>query len=351
VTAMTRNHSAASSPTSQNAAVGSQLELFQRIVPERGKVYTQSLELWDQMPRVILGRPRDQKTGKPLPKDSQYLPIQTQEFVHEDARLFVDVAPARLRMGNSDRDVLPGLREYVVEHAIRKIAIQSRACAEVATDTHGCLVGTRFRIGAVRTDLSGDRHTYSWLEIRDALLVGSGAVITLRSQADQILARAPIFPAVSLPSETEDGWAYVAFHPLVTAGIRDAIYRQLHYTMSIGLKSALARWVHRRMVHRFRQADYVQSYTILASTILRESGLCRYGRLRERLAAVDDAIEELREKNILRGPSRSSVASPSRHGLGIMEGRAWKDTKFELYASSCLIDEIKLANIAAKGRS
>jgi hypothetical protein len=104
------------------------------------------------------------------------------------------------------------------------------------------------------------------------------------------------------------------------------------------------------MVHRFRQADHVHPYTILASTILRESGLCQYGRLRDRLSAVDMAIEELREKHILRDASRSCVASPSRHGLGIMEGRAWKDTKFELYAAPALIDEIRLANLAAKWR-
>lgn len=338
------------SPAQPASAASAQFDLFERIIPARGQVYTQSLELWDQMPKVVLGRPRDPETGKPVPKDTRYIPTQTHEFAHDGETLFVDVAPARLKVGNSDRDVLPGLRELVCEWSIRQIAIRSQSCAEIATDAHGRLVGARFRIGAIRTDLIRHKHTYSWSEIREALLVGSGAVINLRNQAGKILARAPIFPVVALPAETDDGMAYVAFHPLVTIGIKDAIYRQLNYQTSMTLKAALARWLHRRMVHRFLQAGHTIPYTIHAQTILRDSGLCRYGRHRDRLAAVDEAIEELRDKKILLRPTGRCVGAPSSQGIGIMANRAWLDTKYELYASPGLIDDIKLANFAAKGR-
>lgn len=327
-----------------------QLDLFEQIVPSRGRIYTQSLALWDQVPKAVLGPATDPATGKAVTKGARYLPIQSRPFVHDGVAMIADIAPARLRgPGGFDRDALPGLREILVEQAIRKLAIQKRRTAETIVDSHGRLIGAAFHIGEIRTDLARFQHTYSWTEVRDALLVASGAVITIRRDLDgRILARAPIFPVATLPGEASDGAAYVAFHPLVTASIDSCTFRQTHYQTMMTLKSSVARWLHCRMMHRFRQADHLTDYTIYASTILADSGLCRYSRLRDRLAAVDDAVEELRASAVLTPGRAAAIGAPSRQGMGITRGRAWIDTKFILYAAPPFIDDIKTANVATK---
>jgi len=235
-----------------------QLDLFEKIVSSAGRIYTQSLDLWDQVPKSVLGPAIDPATDKPVAKGTRYLPIQSRRFVHDGVAMTVDVAPARLHgPGGLDRDTLPGLREFLVEQSIRKLAIQKRQTVETAVDSHGQLIGAAFRIGDVCTDLAQFHHTHSWSEIRESLQVASGAVITIRRDSDGWSLRAPIFPFAALPGETIDGAAYVAFHPLVTDGIRSCRYRQTHYPTIMTLKSSLARWLHCRMTHRFQQADHL----------------------------------------------------------------------------------------------
>ena len=345
---------AASADQITRASVGppAQLDLFQRLVPAAEKIYTQSLELWDQAPKVVLGPPVD-GAGKAVPKGSQYLPIQTRIFVHHDQKMFVEIAPARLRDRRGvERDALPGLREMVVEQAVRKIAIHQHRLFETDNARHGKLIGARFRIGEVCNDLGRLSHTYAWSEVREALLVASGAIITIRHEGDgKIIARAPIFPAVSLPAENNDGIARVAFHPLVAVGINATEYRQLYYDAALRLRSSIARWIHRRMAHRFRQAGYADGgYHLLATTIVRESGLCGYSRSRDRLRAIDDAISELRTppRHVLLPSQPGSIVSPSREGEARMKGRCWDDTLYILRPSPSFVEDVKLANIADK---
>ena len=248
--------------------------------------------------------------------------------------------------------MLPGLRELVVEPSIRKLAIHHSQSVESVTDQYGRLVGARFRLGEVLRDLKILRHTYSWHEIREAILVGSGAIVTIRRESDRrVLVRAPIFPIVSLPGEAADGSAYVAFHPMVTAGIADAEYRQADYNASMQLRSSVARWLHRRMIHRYRQADLVggDPYTIRASTIIAESGAVGYRRLREKLAAVDDAVQELRDRHVV-SVRRADIVAPSRSGAAVVVGRAWQDTKLVLFGSSSFVTDTKIANRAERDR-
>jgi hypothetical protein len=326
-----------------------QLSLFERVVPSRGRRFSQSLEFWDQMPKVVLGPPRD-AGGKRVEKGARYLPMQSRQFVHEGQEFMVDIAPARLRTPGGERDIFPGLRELLVEQALRRLAIHRKRCSETVSDAHGSLVGVRFHIEEVRRDLAALQRTYSWAEIRDALLVASGAIVSVYGN-DRAVLRSPIFPVALLPPEADDGAAYVAFHPLVAAGIRQYDYRQIHYDTVMRVKHVLGRWLYRRMLHHFRQADLVHSYTFLASTVLRHSGGMQFTRLRDALSQVDEAVEELRARKILQPLKSGRSNAPSHQGIAVMNGRAWVDTKYEVWTSLDFVDDQKVASVAARGRS
>jgi len=67
-----------------------QLEMFERLIPASGKTYTQSLELWDQLPKAIVGPVIDPQTGRAVAKGAMYLPTQTKEFIHLGHRMSVE---------------------------------------------------------------------------------------------------------------------------------------------------------------------------------------------------------------------------------------------------------------------
>ena len=327
-----------------------QLDLFERLIPPKGKVCSQSLEYWDLLPKFVFGPIVDPDTGVGIldPRNVRYLPTQRRTCIIDNQLVTVEIAPARLKDTKGvERDFFPGLREQMVEQAIRRIAIDQHRTTESSHACHGRLLGTHFTLGEVCSDLARQNHTYSWAQVRHALRICNMATITLDMGGGTSLLSSAIFPVTVVPS-TSDRRAMVQFHVLVTQAVDALLFRQIDYEVSMRLRSAAARWLHRRMTHRYRQASHHDDgYNIRASTIIRDSGLfttsdktkCRY-----QLAAVDAVMDDLRSAGVL------MTRLPDGWRKEIWEGRKKVDIKYLLRPSSDFIESQKLANLAGAGR-
>jgi hypothetical protein len=59
------------------------------------------------------------------------------------------------------------------------------------------------------------------------------------------------------------------------------------------LKNQLARYLFKRLSHNYTQASWDQPYKILLSTIVRDSALVNFSRIRDQVRYVDAAFKEL----------------------------------------------------------
>jgi hypothetical protein len=92
---------------------------------------------------------------------------------------------------------------------------------------------------------------------------------------------------------------FVRFNMLVTRSIKNCTYRQLNYKECMTYKKNLARWLHKRMSHLYTQAGWNNSYSIMLTTIIRDSGIKRYEKLKDNLREVRKSLDEMIQKNVL----------------------------------------------------
>lgn len=258
-----------------------QLELFSIVEKGRkGQTISNTIELYDAIPKYFWGK--QTQIDQPLERD----------FVFRGCDYNVTVAPGWANLLENGKKYMryPGVREELVEDALRKLATDPKKNAFLDDQA-----GVLFTIYELQRELKDTGHTYSWSEIRDALVLCSMTTMILRDSDNTKLYSSPIFTTLAL-NDSEDGdcQAFVRFHPLVTKSIQEASFRRLDYTTSMKYKRVLARWLHKRMSHVFTQASEHKNYQIKLTTIIRDSGVKRQSSLKKNLEKVLSALDEMK---------------------------------------------------------
>ena len=100
--------------------------------------------------------------------------------------------------------------------------------------------------------------------------------------------------------EDPDARWYVEFHPLITQAISAIDYRQYNYALMMSHSTQLARWLHKYLVIKFTYAQVGKVFEIRFSTVKRDSALLEaYGRIRDAIAAMCAALDELKNNGLL----------------------------------------------------
>jgi hypothetical protein len=261
------------------------------------------------------------------------------------------ITPARIsrteKNGSSvrvfDIDMFPGRREWAIEWAVRIAA--KRGAGTMLLDSHA---GAEFTLYQLQRILEEIGHEMSYAQIREGLEVAMKCNIQTLSQSGdtRFKASSAIFPLGAIRERLHSAKAahtYVAYHPFVTAGIKDLEFRQIDILKVAAYPGAIDRWIYLRLMHDYRYADGVpggQCFNLKASTILACSGAGPFRRTREGLAAVRKALRRLAEG----GDIEPNPAE--RHHLG--PKGAVIDVTFDLRGSRPFARAMKEANGAAK---
>jgi len=101
-------------------------------------------------------------------------------------------------------------------------------------------------------------------------------------------------------------------------------------------KRILSRWIHKRLSHNYTQASLKESdsFRILATTIIRDSGMKQYERIRINIAEIKKSLDELIDKKVIL----------SYHTENTIEGRTIVDAMFTLTPSESFVKEMKWSN-------
>jgi len=267
------------------------------IFPKPEKQYSNTIELYDAIPKYFWGRISSKnRIG------GRYLNILCREFEFRNKAFSVKITPARIEDKNGNEiDYYPGKREELVEDALRKMAC----------DGHGLFLDNQaavvFSLHQLQKELKKMGHTYSIKQIKDAIFICQKSNLSLESNDGKTVISFQIFETVGL--RTRMDWkergnkikCFVRFNSLVTQSIKNRTYRQFNYKECMTYKKNLARWLHKRMSHLYIQAAWNNSYSILLTTIIRDSGIRRYEKLKDNLREVRKSLDEMIEKNVLSG--------------------------------------------------
>jgi hypothetical protein len=313
-----------------------QLSLFQTFLPETDDKYSNTIDLYDAVPKYF---PTKHMAGRR--ESGKYLPILEREFEHRGESFKLKIRPARIQYKDGqEREYYPSYREEIIEEALRKIA-----CDRLNGVYLDDRAGVQFTLYALRKELWARGHALNLPDLLEGLKICNLASLSVQKADGTAIIQAPIFPVLLVASK--DDWlqnpkearCYVQFNPLVTASIDHLTYRQFDYLTYMSYKHRLSRWLHKRLAHNYIQAGLLSPYTIRMSTILRDSGAYQSKRGNNNAREIDNALEELKTKRVLMRFTKDIVRGPRNRLV---------DIAYTLQPDMDFINEMKKANARLK---
>lgn len=311
-----------------------QLLLFE-LLGEQHKPYSNTIELFDFMPKFVWGKVEREKAVK---SKREILPNLERVFECRGVRYKLRIEPASIKGKDGiDRDYYPGKREEIVEAVLRKLAAEGQG---VFLDDAASVV---FSLYQVKQELEKMGHCYSKTEIKEALLVCAKTKLEVTTEDGKTVMISSLFETVGL--QTQEDWkgsgekskCFVRFNTLVTQGIKNKVFRLLNYGKNLSLDKVIARQLHKRMSHHFTQASTTTCYEILLSTIIRDFGLTQYQKLSNNLRDVELAMEELKGKEVIRDYKKDPVLDADRRNKFI-------DVKISITPHQRFINDVVKSN-------
>ena len=185
------------------------------------------------------------------------------------------IQPALLEQPDgSYKAFFPGTTEELVEEVLIKML------ADRLRGYHDDELGDSWVLFSLRDlfrELMRRGRTRNLQELKHAIDVLSGCVITLERDGRKIYAGG-IISSVFLADRNNffddaERPCTVLLNPFLTHAVSYLEYRQFNYTRYMTCNTQLARWLYKRLIHRYRQANHMNDYHCLFSTLCEASGL------------------------------------------------------------------------------
>jgi len=302
------------------------LDLF-RLDPILDKNYSNTLEIYDLAGKFIYDK-QNKYLSSASAEETEFTRISTYQSM--DLKVSVTAANIErtLKDGSKQRSfVFPGAREEIIEDVLRKLATERRADAYEAmsgSDAGTRFIGVAFSIYEVFQELKRVGKSYSYSEIREALMVMNRSILSFQSIDGSLDLSAPFFPitAIAEKGNKQETRSFVCFHPMVTTAIENLSFRRYNYTKALQFNRHYTRLTYKRLCHRWIQASPGKPYSILLSTLV-QSMKSPYPNLYQDKALFKKVMEDLVEADVL---EKFEMASKK-------QGKKIIDWKFTLFAS------------------
>lgn len=255
-----------------------------------------AFDLWDSIPRYVVSRQQQEKWRK-----AGMFPLLYEiPFHYRGRKLTASIQPAAIKGKDGIvKAYFPSANEELIEDVLRKIAAVQNNGYYNPKEQRG---GVVFTLHMIRKELEKRGHGRTYNEINLSLEIMARSVI-VTSMADgkegeftsNSLYLNNLFRATKskLAEDPEAKW-FADFHPFASRSFDELTYRQFNYARLMSHKSQLARWLNKVLSLKYINASFMHPFEMRLSTITRDSGLLSgYGRLRDAVAAVDSAFEEL----------------------------------------------------------
>lgn len=281
----------------QEATQALQYDLFAQFVSNNKDSVSNSLEMWDRVPKYFFTRDQTQKHRN---EHGQAAPF-TWQYTISGATYTVRIQPAMIEQKDgSYRACFPGTTEELVEEALKKIFSEQNYGMHDANRQESWV---RFTLQMVRRELAARGRTRSIQEIKHAIEVMSSCILTIRAEQDEEWRGAILQDLVTVGREdyvADTKSHHIARLPIIISrAINMLDYRQFNYHRLMQCDLQLSRWIYKLLILRYRQASMLNDYHFMFST-LTNSGLLQQGTGRNNRRKVMAALNELQRTGVLR---------------------------------------------------
>ena len=314
-------------------AESKQYDLFTEFFGDQSEL-SNTIEIWDAIPKYAVSARRQvgirDKQGR--------LPVHEYEFAYNNKPCRIEVQPASLKVDGRFRDFYPSVDEELIEEVLRKIFADQRFGLHNAPAAESWV---KFSLSMIRTELKHRGKTRSIDEIKRSIEILSRTTLAFYVDTDDT----PIYTAPILSDLTRVNRAaflddpkslwYARLPALVSKSVNDLTYRQFNYGKLMAMQSQLARWMHKRLSHRYTNASVLQDHGLLFTTIQRDSGLLTANRITKNRQALESSLNELVEMAVL-----LDWAAEERRGAH----NRIEDVLYTLKAHPEFVRDVKAAN-------
>lgn len=312
-----------------------QLDLFSQFVTNDSSSVSNTVEIWESIPKYFLTplqvKKLRTKTGHADPYKFEY--------VHDDVKYLVKIQPALIEQSNGTyKAFFPGVTEELVEEALKKFLTIQNHCFH---DPDKVETWVRFSLSMLHRELKEQGRERNRNEIKHAIEVMGLCVLTLYKNSKEIWKGSILQDLLTVGREeyiADSNSLHICRLPLfISHAINQLEYRQFNYRRLMSCDEQLARWIYKRLVNRYRQANFMNNYHFTYSTV-KESALLLQTRESDNRKKVISALKELINKNII---YKYDIHEEKK-------GRTINQIKYTIYPSKEFISEQKAANKRSK---
>lgn len=302
-----------------------QLSLFALLDPRKESRYSNTVELYDFLPKYVW--------GKSTRINDRFLESIERDFECRGKKYSLTMHPARVKTKTGvQKEYYLSKKEEIVEDALRKIAIFGEA---IYLDKK---IGMSFSIYQLQKELKKSGHSFSRQQIIESLNILANTKIVLTCHDDdQVWTFSPI-ETLGFKGINDETHTFVRFSALVTKSIDENTFRLYDYQKVMSYKNVIARQLHKRISHHFTQANFAQSYEITLTTLLRDFGLKPAASLHSNLEDVKDALEEMKNRGTILS---YLIGEPT---LDVQRRNKLLNVKFSINPSVQFLNEIRKGN-------
>jgi len=311
-----------------------QYDLFTEFFGD-SKDLSNTVEFWDAIPKYSVTARRQAS----LRDEKGRLDTYKHTFQYRQETYRLELTPARVEVDGQTREFFPSADEELVEEVIRKIFTDRKYGSHKARTEESKVW---FSLQMIRRELAWRGKTRSLKEIKQSIQILSNAQIQIYGQNEVLVGSRNYKILSELAEVSRRGYLidpktmFSARLPeLISKSINKLSYRQFSYGTFMSLSSQLARWLHKTLSHRFVNASFTQHYTVLYSTIKRDSGLLEHARISSNVQMLERALDELRQEGVLMGWEKEE-----RRG----DRNRIDDILYTLMADMEFIRQVKAAN-------
>lgn len=294
---------------------------------KRGKNYSQTIELYDFMPRFVFGHQAELRKSY-----NGLLPALVRDFECRGTPFKLTLTPAIIVQPNGDSiSYYPGADEDILEIVLRKMYLEDNP------KLYDGQPGMTFTVSKIRRELKKQGRTRSHTQVIESLMILKGSQISCQNLATKTtMIFNPIDVLSFRKTDQEDIPCYLIFSNVVAEALDNLYFRRFNYKKVVSYKSVIARLLHRRISHHFTQSNPKLTYAVNFSTLLRDFGL-EYPTLAKAFIKLKETLVEMKEANVI----QEFTCEPIR---GSKDARKIEDYFVKITPTQAFSFEVKNSN-------
>lgn len=309
-----------------------QYDLFTQFVTNDESIVSNTVEVWESIPKYFFTPKQVQKLRTPTGHANPY----KWAYRYNNIDCEVKIQPALVEQKDgSYKAFFPGMTEELIEESLKKILADQRYGIHDADKNETWI---RFTLSMIKKELKARGKTRSLNEIKHSIEIMSSCLITLYKEGKEVWRGSILQDLVTVGRDEylADAKAqHIARLPLfISHAINQLEYRQFNYDRLMSCTDQLTRWIYKQLIHRYRQANIINDYHFMYSSLERDSGLLQQGRVNDNRRKVLAALDELKERKVLQN-YKCDIKK---------EGRRIVDVKYTVVPATNFVGEQKAAN-------